>query len=97
MFDYVGLFSGGGGRPNLKDNPLYGDMEGLLAKQFAKKPALYYIACGNRDFLYKGIEEYRQFLTEKGYPFEYFETGEGHIWRNWRIYLSEFAPRLFKK
>lgn len=97
MFDYVGLFSGGGGRPNLKDNPLYGDMEGLLAKQFAKKPALYYIACGNRDFVYKGIEEYRQFLTEKGYPFEYFETGEGHIWRNWRIYLSEFAPRLFKK
>lgn len=24
------------------------------------------------------------------------ETGEGHIWRNWRIYLTEFAPKLFK-
>ena len=21
---------------------------------------------------------------------------QGHIWRNWRIYLTEFAPKLFK-
>jgi len=25
-----------------------------------------------------------------------YETGEGHIWKNWRIYLSEFLPMLFK-
>ena len=36
-------------------------------------------------------------LDEKGYKYEYFETGGGHIWKNWRIYLSEFAPKLFNR
>ena len=35
-------------------------------------------------------------LDEKGYPYEYYENEDGHIWRNWRIYLTEFVPRLFK-
>lgn len=36
-------------------------------------------------------------LDEKGYKYEYYETGEGHIWKNWRIYLTEFAPKIFIK
>jgi len=24
------------------------------------------------------------------------ETDGGHIWKNWRIYLAEFVPLLFK-
>jgi enterochelin esterase family protein len=35
-------------------------------------------------------------MDEKRYPYKYYETGEGHIWKNWRIYLSEFAGMLFK-
>ena len=35
-------------------------------------------------------------LDKKGYPYTYYETGEGHIWKNWRIYLTEFVPMLFK-
>ena len=35
-------------------------------------------------------------LDEIGMPYVYRESGEGHIWKNWRIYLSEFAPELFK-
>ena len=30
------------------------------------------------------------------YPYEYLETEGGHIWRNWRIYLTEFAQKVFK-
>ena len=62
----------------------------------AKKPALYFIACGNRDFVFKSVTDFRKLLDDNGCKYEYLETGEGHIWRNWRIYLTEFAPKLFK-
>ena len=96
MFDYVGLFSAAIMPGKNVQSPVYEDMEGKLAMQFAKRPALYWIAIGKTDFLYKANEEYRKLLDAKGYPYEYFENEDGHIWRNWRIYLSEFAPKLFK-
>ena len=96
MFDYVGLFSAAIFPGKNVESPVYENMEGKLAVQFAKRPALYWIAIGKTDFLYKANEEYRKLLDAKGYPYEYFENEDGHIWRNWRIYLSEFAPKLFK-
>ena len=95
-FDYVGLYSAAIFPRQDSDSPVYKDMEGKLKAQFAKKPALYYIAIGNQDFLYKANEEFRQLLDKNGLKYVYKETGEGHIWKNWRIYLSDFAPRLFK-
>ena len=97
MFDYVGLFSAAIMPDKKVQSPIYDDIEGKLAVQFAKKPALYYIAIGNKDFLFQANNDYRKLLDSKGYPYKYFETGEGHIWKNWRIYLTEFAPMLFKK
>ena len=96
MFNYVGLFSAAIMSGKNATSPIYQDMEKKLATQFAKKPALYWIAIGKTDFLYKANVEYRKLLDEKGYPYEYFENEDGHIWRNWRIYLTEFVPRLFK-
>lgn len=95
-FDYVGLFSAAI-LPN-KDvkSPIYDNLEEKLAVQFAKKPKLYWIAIGNKDFLYKNNVEYRQLLDKHGYPYKYYESEEGHIWKNWRIYLTEFVPQLFK-
>ena len=96
MFDYVGLFSAAI-MPN-KDvkSPVYDNLEEKLKVQFSQKPALYWIAIGKTDFLYKANEEYRKLLDEKGYSYVYYETGQGHIWKNWRIYLTEFAPQLFR-
>ena len=96
MFDYVGLFSGASTGNDKSTCPVYTDFEGKLKTQFAKKPALYFIACGKTDFVYKGVADFRKLLDDNGYKYEYLETGEGHIWRNWRIYLTEFAPKLFK-
>lgn len=95
MFDYVGLFSAAI-MPN-KDakSPIYDDFDAKLKTQFAKKPALYWIAIGNTDFLYQANNDYRKMLDENGYKYTYYETGEGHIWKNWRIYLTEFVPLLF--
>ena len=95
-FDYIGLFSAAARFHEKSDSPVYQNEKAQIDTQFAKKPALYWIAIGKDDFLYDENVKFRQYLDEKGYPYEYFENGEGHIWRNWRIYLSMFAPRLFK-
>lgn len=97
MFDYVGLFSAAIMARANSQSPIYSDMEGKLKTQFAKKPALYWIAIGDKDFLYEANREYRKLLDDNNWPYTYRESSEGHIWRNWRIYLSEFVPMLFKK
>ena len=96
LFNYVGLFSAAIFPFKEVSSPIYEDMEGKLKVQFDRQPALYWIAIGKTDFLYKANEEYRKMLDEKGYKYEYFENEDGHIWKNWRIYLTEFAPKLFK-
>ena len=96
MFNYIGLFSAAI-MPNKEvSSPIYENMEGKLKVQFDKNPALYWIAIGKTDFLYKANGEYRKLLDEKGYKYTYYESDEGHIWKNWRIYLTEFVPMLFR-
>jgi enterochelin esterase family protein len=31
-----------------------------------------------------------------GFDVDYHESGGGHTWMNWRDYLDDFAPHLFK-
>lgn len=96
MFDYVGLFSAAIKPNDDVKSPVYTDIDSKLKKQFDRKPALYWIAIGNTDFLYDANTQYRRMLDEKGYPYVYYETPDGHIWKNWRIYLTEFVTKLFR-
>ena len=99
MFNYSGMFSaaiGTGSEERAAYKNIYADMDAKLASYFGKKPALLWIGIGNADFLYKSNADFRAKLDAAGYPYEYMETDGGHIWRNWRIYLSEFVPKLFK-
>ncbi|MCF0177574.1 MAG: esterase [Bacteroidales bacterium] len=96
MFNYSGMFSAAIGVTDASVSPIYGDFDAKLANYFAKKPALLWIGCGSTDFLYESNKEFRKKLDSAGYPFTYRESDGGHIWKNWRIYLSEFAPLLFK-
>ena len=96
MFDYVGLFSAAI-LPRNGASPVYADMEQKLATQFAQRPALYWIAIGSDDFLYKANADFRQTLDAHGYPYTYYESTGGHMWRNWRHYLSRFLPQLFRE
>lgn len=95
LFDYVGLFSAAIMPREGTQSPIYQNMDEKLKVQFGKNPKLYWIAIGKTDFLYKNNVDYRKMLDDAGYKYEYFENEGGHIWRNWRIYLSMFAPRLF--
>lgn len=98
-FDYVGLFSaalGVQGGDKMLAPELYENADAKIDALFANNPKLYYIAIGNTDFLYAANKAYRDKLDAKGYKYEYVETDGGHIWRNWRIYLEDFAQRIFK-
>jgi len=97
MFGYVGLFSAAVSRQGQGENGfIYQDLDRKLAQQFSPAPYLYYIAIGRTDFLYKDNVDFRQRLDAKGYKYKYVETDGGHIWKNWRIYLNQFVPQLFK-
>lgn len=95
MFDYVGLFSAAIFRGK-EGIATYADLDAKLARQFEQGMALYWIAIGKDDFLYDENVRYRELLDKAGYPYTYRESDGGHIWRNWRIYLGEFAQMLFK-
>lgn len=101
-FDYYGLQSaatsmamGGalGGRGNNQPDAKYDEQ---MKRLFDSKPKLFWIAIGKDDFLMQQNTNLRKYLDEKGYTYEYYENDGGHIWRNWRIYLTMFAQKIFK-
>ena len=96
MFNYSGMFSAAIGVSDPSISPMYLDFDGKLAKYFAAKPALLWIGCGKTDFLYQANKDFMKKLDDNGFKYTYMETDGGHIWKNWRIYLSEFVPLLFK-
>ncbi|WP_126972696.1 esterase [Gynurincola endophyticus] len=95
QFDYVGLFSAAIMPMNNTKSAIYENFNQKLKKQFDLKPKLYWIAIGKTDFLYKANQDFRKILDENKYPYKYFENEEGHIWKNWRIYLADFATMIF--
>ena len=99
LFDYVGLFSAAvdQNQPDPNGHPeIYADRDTKIDNLFAKNPKLFWIGIGKTDFLYKNNNDLRAYLDGKNHKYTYLETEGGHIWRNWRIYLSEFTPLLFK-
>lgn len=95
-FDYVGLFSAAIMPREDATGKVYSNLDGTLKTQNENGTKLYWIAIGKTDFLYKANEDFRKKLDGMGMKYEYRESEGGHIWRNWRVYLSEFVPKLFK-
>lgn len=96
LFKYMGLFSLG-----LHDN--LGEVNTRLIAAYDKNLEtlksnykLFYIAVGKEDFVYDGVQVLRKKLDSQSFKYVYNETDGGHTWANWRKYLSEFAPQLFR-
>ncbi|GHV18039.1 hypothetical protein FACS1894169_14130 [Bacteroidia bacterium] len=96
MFDYIGLFSPAILPSQGVNSKVYEDIDGTLAGQIRNGYRLYWIGIGKTDFLYKAVEEYRAKLDKLGAKYTYVETEGGHTWSNWRVYLSQFLPLLFR-
>ena len=87
-FDYICPLSMGAQRTPELDAQLQG------IKKAGYK--LYWLACGNTDFLFENANELDAALTANGLEHTYFVSEGGHVWANWRLYLNTFAPLLFK-
>jgi enterochelin esterase family protein len=57
---------------------------------------LVWFATGKDDFLVGTTRATVELLKKKGFDPTYRETDGGHTWLNWREYLHEFAPQLFR-
>jgi enterochelin esterase-like enzyme len=93
-FGYVGVFSMG-----LMDTAQVASYEKQNAAALgrgAKAFRLVYYAMGKDDFLYRTVAPTRSLLDKYGVKHVYNESGGGHTWTNWRSYLADFAPRLFR-
>jgi enterochelin esterase family protein len=61
-----------------------------------KKLKVFYIYCGDADTLFESNKSFHALLDQKQIKHTFVVTKEGHVWRNWRDYLADFAPRLFR-
>ena len=89
MFQYICPLSMGirGEQPDIDEK-----LQGLKKAGYK----LYWLACGNTDFLYESAQKLDAKLTENGLEHTFYVTEGGHTWANWRVYLNTFAPLLFK-
>lgn len=92
-FHALGAFSAGGGRGNPTE--MY---KGFFDDPAAanKKLKLFYIACGKTDSLFAGSQALHDALDQHKIKHSFVASEEGHVWRNWRDYLAEFTPQLFR-
>jgi enterochelin esterase-like enzyme len=96
-FAYVGVWSGavGGGRNGGNFEERY---EPFLksADHLNKVVKLFSISVGDHDFLLNGSKSLDEAMEKHGIKHEMHISGGGHTWINWRHYLNDFAPRLFR-
>ena len=90
MFAYIGVFSAGIRTQN-------DDLENQFKILQSKKPKLYWVGVGIGDqMMFQPTQTLLAMLKKYNFNYVYRESPGGHTWTNWRIYLSELAPLLFK-
>ena len=97
LFHWLGVFSMGLGMNNNLDQVReYETANDAALKKAATDLDLLYYAMGTDDFLYGTVAPTRAMFDKYGIEHHYNESGGGHTWINWRRYLADFAPRLFR-
>ena len=93
IFRYIGAFS-----PVIFNQSAEQDYKEAFADAAAtnKKLKQFYIYCGNKDTLFASNKSFHELLDRRRITHTFVETDGAHVWRNWRDYLTDFAPRLFR-
>ncbi len=91
-FHYIGAFSAAA-QNNPEEN-----FKDFFADPAAanKKLKAFYIACGKTDGLFAPSQALSDALEKHQIKHRFAPSEEGHVWRNWRNYLTDFAPQLFR-
>jgi enterochelin esterase family protein len=102
-YGYLGVFSAGifgitggpgGGPPSTRWEDEHKTT--LDDAELKKGLRLIWFGCGKDDFLVQTSNATVDMLRKHKFEVASKESGGGHTWLNWRDYLSEFAPLLFK-
>ena len=89
LFDYIGVFSGGG----QVGDPAF---ESQLDEIRKNKVKLYWTGAGDIDMARAGTVALEGDLKAKGFPTSYKEIPGRHYWFLWRDFLSDYASQIFK-
>jgi enterochelin esterase-like enzyme len=87
QFAYIAAFSGGGNRA---------EWEKADPAMLNQKLKVLWLGCGTDDFAYNGVKGMHDLFTQKNVKHVWNESGGGHSWPNWQVYLSKYAPLLFR-
>lgn len=86
LFSAIAAFSGGGNRAEWdKADPAA-----------LNKLKVLWLGCGTEDFAYNGVKGLEELLSKKNVKHVWNESGGGHSWPNWQVYLSKYAQLLFR-
>lgn len=95
LFDYVGVFSSGFFGSTI-DEAETKYAKALNDPTFNKGKKLFWVSIGKDDFVMDANKKTLALLDKHQIKYQYKETAGGHTWINWRQYLNEYAPMLFK-
>ena len=87
QFAYIAAFSGGGNRA---------EWEKADPAMLNQKLKVLWLGCGTDDFVYNGVKGMHDLFTQKNVKHVWNESAGGHSWPNWQVYLSKYAPLLFR-
>jgi enterochelin esterase family protein len=95
-YAYVGVFSSG--VFGINDNSDWEESHRAQLDDAATKRglSLVWFSTGKDDFLIDTTRATVAMLEKHGFDVVYEESAGGHTWINWREYLNEFAPQLFR-
>lgn len=102
-YAYVGVFSSGifslnPRGPQSPSGPTWEEQnaEKLDDPKLKKGLKLLWFATGREDFLIGTTRATVELFRTHGFDVVFKETDGAHTWINWRNYLNEFAPQLFR-
>jgi enterochelin esterase family protein len=93
-FRWIGVFSAGARSSE--------DAENTFADVFAdaaatnRKLRLFWIGCGKADTGFARVQQLDDVLKRHGIDHTFVPSEGAHTWRNWRSYLNQMAPLLFR-
>jgi enterochelin esterase family protein len=86
-FAYIAAFSGGGNAA---------EWQKADSAMLNKKLKVLWLGCGTEDAAFKGVKAMDDLLTGKNVKHVFNPSGGAHSWPNWQVYLSKYAPLLFR-
>ena len=95
-YGYLGVFSAGVFGIEEDDSWQVEHQDTLDNERLRDGLELVWFSTGTDDFLLSTTEATVEMLSEHGFGVTYRESTGGHTWINWREYLREFTPLLFR-